>query len=1823
MIPDIKEVNFPEGVTLAKATVTLANRGDRTIEAQVSIDAGIVPDFSYDWVAEFRGEEYVHPLKSPEASKDNEKFDPEYSLVFRHRAIEDAKRYFFAEMTHTPAGAYIPSAYDASLSLPLPQFVDYADMNLRHYFGGALRARLHGEGYSEEPVTIEMSDIKIWDAMLKIAEEFGVGLDISRDEDGVYWFDFGKAADELDHIFEYGFKGGLAKVERQVQDPEITNVLLGRGGEKNIPAYYFKNAPEGSPFRSDPDAIEELSLVTFTNLMDYNFRLYAQGWKDRGGARRYPVGAESAYDKGYTDEVFFPVEWVKDEKSIRKYGEIWGKLENNDEIYPSIRGVSIDGIGRVDQCVAAEKVLTDDVDEASQTEAVEYDIEGVKVSSATLKSNDVVELTVVSENFTIEEGMTANLSLQLDCSASSVYVSGLKMIMGQWTVVYSSEDASSYTVFVGNPIVKVYDAVTGEETGNGGINLSGGIYRYEVTAKIRYTHPKSGKVTLETKNVHIAKRLAGVDPRAWSGTFDVWVKNIWNTAKQTYAETDEQYAERVWRPILGDRLGNEAKLVFASGMLSFSEDYEFTIVSFPVHDTTKTLDGVPSHWRLTLAKSDAELSATGKYIPNAMTNAENGDYFFFTGIEPPHDYVVWKEKALRDYKTDQLGEYADINPTWSVEVDSVRIGQPWFDETEALIDKLTLGAKVRLYSKWFVSDPDNKEGETYQTFIQSLTFEYGDGALTPKVSVTLADKPASGASRTSLLEGEVSALSRQIGSLSGFEQAFRFFGDKVYLRKDGIEDLSLSPTRFNSLVASKDFRQGDLGGRGWGIYRSGSGAAVLEVDEIVARKSFRVNNLVANQITTMGGKDILSAANMVFSNVVKVDEGVYRCYFDQKEGSVANNYKVNDIVLCERFSPENRSQKYYKAVVTEWSVDSITIELGGDATGAPEKGDVTCQYGNTSDPDRQFVIVRDAIGGAYERMIEGLNDLYAEGEAYFFAGKEIDIDGNLRAYRLFIGDKSKDYLEWKDGELNVKGRLRVSSTGQTIEDYVGSRIGDASTAILDLTDENVSVPCDADGNPTIALSTVKTEVAVYVGSGKATDWQFSKTDSGCVSTLNGGTLSLASLTTDRATVTVTATKAGASPLTTVWSISKVRAGADGQPAVIFSIDVSVNSITKSYDGELSATEVSATKIKTTGDSAREPTTLKTLKYYRVGVDNEEHTLPGVGGAVQITDKTEAVVFKLYDDDGATVLDRERVPVLSDASGLEVDGRNILTLTNRGATNWWHTMQVNGKTPNVELRGTTINDIYKTNAVEAVRLPDEEEDNDENGDGAGDEEGPSWEVLMFLFDRYRFEKDKDYVLSFDISIDVEGMSLKPLIGTADGKFAVDATLSPYETLTKGKVNHIERRFAATKDGTSLTTNPRFGVYLDFYGKAGEWESIKIWNLKLEQGNAATPWSPAPEDADLKYGFLTKALSESTEIEGGLVQTSLIRLGYTDAIGRWIPTAGTSGLSVNGERSLSIWAGGDMIDPESDPENGSAFGVRLDGSVYAANNQVRFTKEGRMEMGDSLVVDESGLHMDAAGSQPLFIGDKPVANASELMTQSVFNFTGTNSQSVIYRTWELPALPNESGLIQIGRSYTNIVSNWTSQRTATSLTENSAINVSVLVSINLPKDDVELGDNVYLHASATVGLRLKRNGVVLQDVRSSATRRYVGSNPLGYLESKLSINYVIPMGTPASDYTAEFYFPAAAPGEGAVNTDNKSVTVGVTWSGQAAKVFHSATMIGNNGFASIWENSGFLVNDSVVLGRVGNFVMRISGSGVQVSLDSGNTWKYVQLTDTPPS
>lgn len=178
------------------------------------------------------------------------------------------------------------------------------------------------------------------------------------------------------------------------------------------------------------------------------------------------------------------------------------------------------------------------------------------------------------------------------------------------------------------------------------------------------------------------------------------------------------------------------------------------------------------------------------------------------------------------------------------------------------------------------------------------------------------------------------------------------------------------------------------------------------------------------------------------------------------------------------------------------------------------------------------------------------------------------------------------------------------------------------------------------------------------------------------------------------------------------------------------------------------------------------------------------------------------------------------------NNISVGGRNLLRGTNQGTTNWDWSMQTGGKTIEEYLDG----------GVRAVKMTRD----------AVEQTG--WSIISYAVseDAYALlEPNTEYTLSFDY---------KPSVATANGvMFSIrrdDGTNAAtneggyWKEIPANEWTHISGTF------TTVENIPDFLLYsteIFIVGLPATVNSVHIFkNLKLEKGNKATDWSPAPED-----------------------------------------------------------------------------------------------------------------------------------------------------------------------------------------------------------------------------------------------------------------------------------------------------------------------------------------------------------------------------------------
>lgn len=195
---------------------------------------------------------------------------------------------------------------------------------------------------------------------------------------------------------------------------------------------------------------------------------------------------------------------------------------------------------------------------------------------------------------------------------------------------------------------------------------------------------------------------------------------------------------------------------------------------------------------------------------------------------------------------------------------------------------------------------------------------------------------------------------------------------------------------------------------------------------------------------------------------------------------------------------------------------------------------------------------------------------------------------------------------------------------------------------------------------------------------------------------------------------------------------------------------------------------------------------------------------------------------------------------STPEGIVVGGRNLATNTNKGTTGWSWSMQTGGYSKE-SVSETGVNTCKLTR--DSVKQS-------------------GWSVIQFSYiGRTKWEADTNYTVSVDVKASVS-TSMNPDFRHSDGSNMLIQSCKAVNNKTVAnvwtKLVWVVKSAATLPSGISQNTyftgmNSNVGV------------SYQFKNLKIEKGNTATDWTPAPEDyvsfVDVEYYLSTSPISLS--------------------------------------------------------------------------------------------------------------------------------------------------------------------------------------------------------------------------------------------------------------------------------------------------------------------------------------------------------------------------
>lgn len=300
------------------------------------------------------------------------------------------------------------------------------------------------------------------------------------------------------------------------------------------------------------------------------------------------------------------------------------------------------------------------------------------------------------------------------------------------------------------------------------------------------------------------------------------------------------------------------------------------------------------------------------------------------------------------------------------------------------------------------------------------------GELSMNYTIEIDDN-LSGSTNKTTLQSLIQFISKDFVTNNKFDeyidQPVKTTDDVKFNSVEAKESVSTEKVTTEEVV-SKDFKSGLLGvgHRLWD--------GVLEVSELIVRKTMHVFEIIVQKITSVNGSMLTTPGGGIrISEVEELEDG-YKCFFNNDDGTIPNPFVVGDQALHQVFTGKNIGR--YWRLVTEvgdnyFILSKTDCEAG---SGIPQVEDEIIQFGNRTDKNRQNAVLTTSYGSdaPYTAYYSNVN-------SYSLEGKEDVREGNLRG----INDPDFGQLQgsgFYGKHVYLKGIFRLLS-GKTVEESIG------------------------------------------------------------------------------------------------------------------------------------------------------------------------------------------------------------------------------------------------------------------------------------------------------------------------------------------------------------------------------------------------------------------------------------------------------------------------------------------------------------------------------------------------------------------------------------------------------------------------------------------------------------------------------------------------------------------------------------------------------------------------------------------------------------------
>lgn len=452
--------------------------------------------------------------------------------------------------------------------------------------------------------------------------------------------------------------------------------------------------------------------------------------------------------------------------------------------------------------------------------------------------------------------------------------------------------------------------------------------------------------------------------------------------------------------------------------------------------------------------------------------------------------------------------------------------------------------------------------------------------------------------------------------------------------------------------------------------------------------NWATNNLVLTPVLYYAGKPItLSENGVTITWTKRIGAGA------QVPVSSSVGESVNNGILTVNQNQFNTTTSLITYICTGQYIEpetQSTLTAVGQITFSLVKNAATVKTCNvTGQSVFKYAADQSTVSPSSITLTATLSDTVTNGNWRYLNNLGEFVDLPITAARPSINGTTVTIAATEDNLFNnrVATIQKLTSDADTYDIVNITKLYDGvagdSNFVMALTNDNQLVPCDAEGNPTIDLNEVVTEVIVYEGSRNVTsEWSVSvNRPAGITGTFTNNIFTLTGWTTDNETAsivfTATPTETNNAPLSKTLTLAKVKTGTDGTSPEYYELICPTVVTNRNINKSFNPASVTFTSNKIIGNSKTNYQGY--IKLYTIDTDGTKNLVQGANMSTttippsftysfsdpSIEKALANVEVELYQTGGSgKILDRQTIVVADDGqTGAQGEGAYTIILGN--------------------------------------------------------------------------------------------------------------------------------------------------------------------------------------------------------------------------------------------------------------------------------------------------------------------------------------------------------------------------------------------------------------------------------------------------------------------------------------------------------------------------------------------------------------------------------